>query len=185
MDAKRLLRSRLLAVRAARSEAEIAAAAVALADHAAGWSGLSRVAAYAGMGAEPPTRNLLDRLVDADVAIVLPVVTGMTLRWAAYRGWGQLVVGELGLLQPAETPLDGDVLGSADLVLVPALAVDHLGHRLGRGKGFYDRALADVEPDRAVAVVYDDEVLDEIPTEQHDRRVGAVLTPSGLRRLRG
>jgi len=75
------------------------------------------------------------------------------------------------------------VLSGVDLVLAPALAVDRLGNRLGWGKGHYDRVLATVEPEQVVAVVYDDEVLDRVPVEEHDRRVGAVLTPSGLRRL--
>ena len=65
----------------------------------------------------------------------------------------------------------------------PALAVDRHGHRLGRGGGYFDRALAAVPPSMSVAVVYDDEVLDEVPTQPHDRDVGAALTPSALRPL--
>lgn len=179
-----MLRSRLLAARAARPRAEVAAAEVALAAHgAAAWSTLSRVAAFAGVGSEPPTHALLDRLSDAGVMVLLPVVAEAGLQWSSYDGWGGLVEGPLGLLEPAGSPATDDVLATVDVVLVPALAVDPHGHRLGRGKGYYDRALTDVEPARIVAAVYDDEVLDDVPAETHDRRVGFALTPSGLRRL--
>ena len=181
-----MLRSRLLAARAARPDAGVAAAGVSLAAHGAEtWGHVQRLAAYAGVDGEPPTRALLDRLLSAGVAVVLPVVTETELRWAPYDGWDALVAGPMGLLQPAGHANGSDALASVDLVLVPALAVDGHGNRLGRGKGYYDRALADVEPQRCVAVVYDDEVVDEIPVEDHDRPVGAVLTPSGVRALGG
>jgi len=68
----------------------------------------------------------------------------------------------------------------ADVVLVPLLAWDEKGQRLGYGAGYFDRALARISPAQIAAVVYDDEVLDEVPVEPHDRPVGAALTPSGL-----
>ena len=184
MEAKRLLRSRVIAARAGRSGEEIAAAGAALADHgAAACAALQHVAAYAAVGQEPPTRPLLDRLLATGTSVVLPVIRGTELRWAPYDGWDRLTQGPFGLWQPVAAERDVDVLAVVDLVLLPALAVDRHGNRLGRGKGYYDRALAALEPERAVAVVYDDEILDVVPTEPHDRRVGAALTPSGLHRL--
>ena len=186
MDAKRLLRQRLVAGRATRSAAERAHAETLLADHGVLVAGsLGRVAAFAGVGTEPPTRTLLDRLRSAGVAVALPIVAEPLLRWASYDGWDQLVPGQFGLLEPAGPVEPEDVLSSVDLVLAPALAVDVHGHRLGWGKAHFDRALAHVDPQRVVAVVFDDEVLDEVPVEAHDRSVGAALTPSGLRRLGG
>ena len=90
----------------------------------------------------------------------------------------------LGLLEPAGPSLGLDAVREAELVLAPALAVDAAGRRLGQGGGSYDRAL-----ERAgapvVAVVFDDEVLDEaIPVESHDRPVAGVLTPGGGLRWR-
>ena len=65
-------------------------------------------------------------------------------------------------------------------VVLPALGVDRRGVRLGRGGGYYDRALQHVRPDAVlVAVVFDDEFVDELPDEPHDRRVTALVTPSG------
>jgi 5-formyltetrahydrofolate cyclo-ligase len=184
MDSKRLLRKRLLSARAARPAEEVTAAGAALAAHAVGaWRTLPSLAAFASVGTEPPTRPALDALREHGVRVLLPVVDGTRLRWAPYDGWSRLVDGPFGLLQPAAGPLTGEPLDETPVVLVPALAVDSRGHRLGRGGGFYDRALAGVEPGRVVAVVFDDEVVDDVPVESHDRSVGAVLTPGGLRRM--
>ena len=65
------------------------------------------------------------------------------------------------------------------MVLVPALAVDRRGVRLGRGRGFYDRSLAVAEPAaRLIAMVRDEELLDELPSEPHDVPMTHVITPS-------
>ena len=87
------------------------------------------------------------------------------------------------------TGADGLVAARCRAVLVPALAVDVHGYRLGQGGGFYDRMLAALPAAEAggplrIAVVHDDEVLDEVPREPHDRRMDAVLTPSRYARLR-
>jgi 5-formyltetrahydrofolate cyclo-ligase len=148
--------------------------------------GAQVVAAYAGVAEEPPTRPLLDALVAAGAHVLLPVVrsddTG-TLDWAAYEGWANLATARWGLLQPTAAPRGPEAIGAADLVVVPALAVDRAGHRLGRGRGFYDRALANVGRAKRVAVVYADEIVDAVPHEPHDEPVGWVLSPDGLAKL--
>lgn len=186
-----MLRAGVLARRGQRSAADLAAAGGRLAEHAAAlWSREAVVAAHAGVGSEPPTRPLLDRLCAAGVQVLLPIVTvgRPDLGWGRYDGWDRLVAGPFGLLQPAGPlagtgPLPGaDPLSAVAVVLVPALAVDAAGRRLGRGGGYYDRLLATVDPSIAtVAVVFDDEVVDVVPTQPHDIAVSMVLTPSGLR----
>jgi 5-formyltetrahydrofolate cyclo-ligase len=162
-----------------------------LASYAADLLALARnqrptVAAYAGVAEEPPTRPLLDALVAAGAHVLLPVVrsddTG-TLDWAPYEGWANLATGRWGLLQPTSPPSGSEAVDAADLVVVPALAIDRAGHRLGRGRGFYDRALANVDRARRVAVVYADEIIDAVPHEPHDEPVGWALTPEGLAKL--
>jgi 5-formyltetrahydrofolate cyclo-ligase len=183
MEAKRLLRSRLLSVRAARSATDRVAAGQLIAAHAsAAWQGLGTVAAYAAVDTEPPTRTLLDALRQAGAQVLLPIVVGDELDWAGYDGWERLVVSSYGLLEPAGPRLGPAALAGADLVVVPALAVDVAGHRLGRGRGFYDRALAGTGT-TTVAVVFDDELIDEVPAEAHDVPMAAVLRPGGLLRL--
>jgi 5-formyltetrahydrofolate cyclo-ligase len=181
MEAKRLLRSRLLSSRARRSTTDLVAAGRAIAQHGHGaWKRSGAIAAYAGVGTEPPTQPLLDALRDAGVQVLLPVVTNRGLDWAAYDSWDRLVTAANGLLEPAGPRLGSDAIRSAAVLVVPALAVDLAGHRLGRGRGFYDRALDAGAGARSVAVVFDDELLDEVPVEPHDIDVGAVLRPAGL-----
>jgi len=112
--------------------------------------------------------------------VLLPVVPaeGADLAWAVDTG--RLAPGRFGLLEPVGPRLGPTAIGTADVVVLPALAVDRRGVRLGRGGGYYDRALQHVRPDAVlVAVVFDDELLDEIPAEPHDQLVTAVVTPSG------
>lgn len=144
------------------------------------------VCAYVPVGSEPGSAQMLEDLSDFGARVLLPVVTGEgPLDWGWYAGKESLRPGPYGLREP-----DGELLGSfalriADLVLVPALAVDKNGVRLGRGAGHYDRSLADTSSDtHLVAVVRDQEIFEELPTEQHDIRMTAVLTPNrGLLRF--
>jgi 5-formyltetrahydrofolate cyclo-ligase len=113
--------------------------------------------------------------------VLLPAVRpGHVLEWAV--GMDGLVQGSFGLLEPPGPFLGPTALADVSLMLVPALAVDGRGHRLGKGGGYYDRLLSTLARTvRLVAVVYDDEVLGEVPVEAHDRPVDGVLTESGLR----
>ena len=112
----------------------------------------------------------------------MPRITGRDLQWVALRPDTDLVAGPLGIREPVGPALGADELAGLDLMLVPGLAVDRSGRRLGQGGGYYDRVLASV-PAHAdggpmlVAVLFDDEVLDEVPYEAHDCRVDAVVTP--------
>lgn len=182
--AKDALRLRLTAARSSRAATELAEDGLALAAAAGSLPVADVVAGYVGVGSEPPTLPLLAALRDAGARVLLPVVLpdGL-LEW----GWlppsfDALERGPLGLLEPPAPFLGQEALGSAGLVLVPALAVDRQGNRLGRGRGYYDRALAalsDASPVRVLAVVFDDELVDDVPAEAHDRPVDGALLPSG------
>jgi 5-formyltetrahydrofolate cyclo-ligase len=144
------------------------------------------VAAYAGIDEEPPTRPLLDALVALGARVLLPVVVhdvAGLLDWAPYDGWDALAIARWGLREPTTERLGPGALDQADVVAVPSLAVDRAGHRLGRGRGYYDRALTPSPLGRRVAVVYASELLDRVPSEPHDQNVGWALTPNGLIRL--
>jgi 5-formyltetrahydrofolate cyclo-ligase len=182
VDDKPILRASGLRRRAARSATERASAGALIAAHGLAVAQAARVvAAHVGVGTEPPTQSLLEALVTAGVRVLLPAVDGHLLRWGELRDWSELRASPLGLLEPARTSDEAQAAaGTADLLLVPALAVDRAGYRLGRGGGFYDRWLAGAQPRRVLAVLFDDEIVDRLPHEPHDRRVDAVLTPSGV-----
>jgi 5-formyltetrahydrofolate cyclo-ligase len=115
--------------------------------------------------------------------VLLPVArddaagTPLPLQWGQYRPGG-LVAARFGLREPAQPWLPADAVAGATVVLVPALAVDRSGVRLGRGAGFYDRTLDLADPGaKLVAVVRDDELVDTLPAEPHDVRMTHALTP--------
>jgi 5-formyltetrahydrofolate cyclo-ligase len=137
------------------------------------------VAAYYSVGSEPATHSLVYALWKRGSYVVLPLLLpDGDLEWASYEGPDSLVPGPRGLLQPAEPPRGTGTVSRADVVLVPALAVDRSGRRLGRGGGSYDRALAQVgEQVPVIALLYDGELVDEVPAQEHDQPVRAVARP--------
>ncbi|MEU6879351.1 5-formyltetrahydrofolate cyclo-ligase [Streptomyces sp. NPDC046712] len=192
MVEKAALRRRLLAARAqlpthvlestgelfARGALELAALAEA-----------STVAAYVSVGREPGTRALLDVLRARGVRVLLPVLLpDNDLDWAVYEGAGSLAKAGRGLLEPTGPRLGPEAVCEADVVLLPGLAVDERGMRLGRGGGSYDRVLArlaraDAQPS-LVVLLYANEVVARVPEEPHDHPVHAVVTPEGVRHFR-
>ncbi|WP_454791802.1 5-formyltetrahydrofolate cyclo-ligase [Mycolicibacterium lutetiense] len=143
------------------------------------------VCAYVPVGSEPGSPALLDALLELGVRVLLPVARndgdgrGMPMQWGPYEP-GTLVAAEFGLREPPPPWLPAGSIADAEVVLVPALAVDRNGNRLGRGAGFYDRSLIYASPHaRLVAVVGDDELVDALPADPHDVRMTHALTPSG------
>jgi 5-formyltetrahydrofolate cyclo-ligase len=182
-DAKAELRSALRARRAGRTDDERARAAEALAGHARAL-GPGPIAAFVGVRGEPPTIPLLTALQALGVRVLLPILRDdLDLEWAVYDGEAAgLVEGVRGIPHPPGESLGLGGIAEAALVLAPALAVDADGRRLGQGGGSYDRALARTSAP-VLAVVFDDELLDSVPVQAHDRPVGGTLTPLGGVRL--
>ncbi len=181
---KAQLRRGVLAARAGISAADLAAAGRALRDAIMelpeiGMAGT--IAAYLSVGVEPDTRGLVYALWKRGSYVLLPVLRDdYDLDWASYEGPDALAPGRNGLLEPTEPRRGQRAISSADLVLVPALAVDRRGNRLGRGGGCYDRALTRVGAAvPTIALLYDAELVDEIPAAPHDQRVRAVAQPGG------
>jgi 5-formyltetrahydrofolate cyclo-ligase len=187
--AKTALRRRLLAARGRLTDAQRAEAARAVRDAVLGLPETQMAgtaAAYYSVGTEPDTRGLIYALWKRGTYILLPLLLpDGDLDWASYEGPDSLAAGPRGLLQPSEPPRGVGAVASADLVIVPALAVDRRGVRLGRGGGSYDRALARVgAPVPTVALLHDGELIDEVPAGPHDLPVRMIARPrEGITRL--
>ena len=177
-NAKKLLRAQLSAARQTLSKHPETAAGLErnllkLVHHL----GAKMVAAYLPFGTEPNTFRFVTGAAGNGVQLIMPVSQpDGTMSWVHYTGDSS--PGIFGFDEPVGPPAS---LASADLILIPASAVDLRGNRLGKGKGFYDVALADpavIAP--VAAVVYDSEVLELVPVEDHDQPVAFVVTPARL-----
>ncbi|MFI2204396.1 5-formyltetrahydrofolate cyclo-ligase [Streptomyces sp. NPDC020192] len=190
-----MLRRELLAVRNRLTPDDVAATGRTVARRALELPELAHartVAAYVSVGSEPGTRALLDALRARGVRVLLPtLLPDNDLDWGEYAGPDSLARvrhgGKMALYEPAGGSLGPDAVTAADVVLLPGLAVDARGMRLGRGGGSYDRVLARLERagarPRLVVLLYDTEVVARVPAEAHDKPVHAVVTPSGVHRF--
>ncbi|MGW0755546.1 5-formyltetrahydrofolate cyclo-ligase [Streptomyces sp. NPDC002814] len=190
-----MLRRGFTTVRSRLTADDLREAAEALGERALELPELARartVAAYVSVGSEPGTLALLDALRARGVRVLLPaLLPDNDLDWGAYCGADSLARvqhgGRMALFEPTGERLGPDAVTGADVVLLPGLAVDARGMRLGRGGGSYDRVLARLERAGAhpalVVLLYDSEVVERVPAEAHDRPVHAVVTPSGVRRF--
>lgn len=141
------------------------------------------VAGYVSVGREPGTGPVLEALAAAGKRVILPLLQADNdLDWAVYTGPDSLASARRGLLEPVGPPLGPAAVATADVVLVPGLAVDGSGLRLGRGGGSYDRAL-DRVTGFSIVVLNSEELLDDVPADGHDRRVCAAVTETALTRF--
>ncbi len=143
----------------------------------------STVAAYRSLPGEPGTGPLLSALCDASVTVLLPDrQADNSLRWKPLTLSNGSPEAAPDHLQSLE---EGDQrFRRVDVIVCPGVAGDLRGHRLGRGGGSYDRALADLAASvRRCLLLYDDEVLEAVPYEPHDQPVDVLVTPTRILRL--
>ncbi|PQD97302.1 5-formyltetrahydrofolate cyclo-ligase [Mycobacterium sp. EPG1] len=190
--AKSQARAAILAARRSLSRQVRDREAAQLAAHLAALLSPGTIAcAYIPVGSEPGSLAIVEDAAARDVTVLLPVArnddqgTPLPLQWGRYEP-GRLVRAPFGLREPSPPWLPPEAIADAAVVLVPALAVDRDGARLGRGAGFYDRTLPLADPAAMlVAVVRDEEMVERLPAEPHDVAMTHALTPrQGLVALR-
>ncbi len=135
--------------------------------------------AYASMPSEPDTRELIDLARAAGKTVLLPVCLDRERMTAGvFAGWERLAPGRMGIPEP-ERGKPGEDAPEPELILVPCVAADRNGGRLGHGAGYYDRFLRG-RRGRTVCLCFDCCLADEIPMTAEDVRMDCVLTERGL-----
>ena len=144
-------------------------------------SGCRSLSAYLSLPEEPGTRDFLTWACARGIRVLLPIsrADGL-LDWAEYDG-NEEQVDEFGMPAPTSAVLGPIAINAVDLIIVPAASVDRTGMRMGWGRGYFDKTLGSMEACPPVyAVIFDDELVDRLPSERHDQRVDGVVTPSGI-----
>lgn len=130
------------------------------------------IASYAPLSNEPDVSEFNNWLIATGRTLCLPRVIGSNIEFAV----GETTQGSFSISEPVGLSINP---ASIDLVLVPALAIDSSGNRLGKGKGYYDRALGSFKCPK-FAVIFDSEYLESIPKEDHDQSVDGAISPSAI-----
>ncbi len=144
---------------------------------------VTSLAAYLPAQDEPNIRPFLDWAEDQNIRVLLPVSRddGL-LDWAVSTDGEQQ--GLHGMPEPVGELLGPIAINDVDLIIAPAAAVDKTGMRMGWGRGYFDRTLGSMERCPPVyAVVFDNELVESVPTELHDKKVNGVVTPSAITAL--
>ena len=192
-DAKLELRASIRRQRQQRAERRLQEHAAALCEQVLEFGPVREagcVSVYASRPHEPGTLPLIEALHERGVRVLIPLLgDGLQRGWGVYGGAADLVERAPGRPpEPSTEFLPSHTLTQADVVIVPALAVDTTGTRLGQGGGWYDRALADVRDGvPIIALTFAGEVRDAdeglLPREDHDVRIHGVITPEGYTAL--
>jgi 5-formyltetrahydrofolate cyclo-ligase len=180
---KRALRAELRERRAQLPQAARDAAAQGISDQLdalVASVGAHSVSCFISTPTEPGTRDFLTAAVRRGIRVLLPVtrVDGL-LDWAVATDDENVAEGLFGLPEPTGELLGPIAVNDVDLMIVPAAAVDGTGMRLGWGRGYFDKTIGSMEKCPPVyAVVFDNEILDEVPRDRHDEPVDGVVTPT-------
>ena len=143
------------------------------------WQKASSVLLFAPMADEPDVWSLVELAIASGKTVALPRFVAADGQYEAASIQDPLSdvgAGKFGILEPAAHCKAAE-LNRLDLVLVPGVAFDWHRRRLGRGRGFYDRLLAEVSG-TTCGVAFDQQMVEAIPVEPHDVRLNCILTPS-------
>ncbi|MDO5446753.1 MAG: 5-formyltetrahydrofolate cyclo-ligase [Prevotellaceae bacterium] len=176
---KSKLRKSIKALKDSYSDAELAALSRSIVAEIMADADVKKakvIAAYYSLPDEVCTHQLVDKLSRQGKTVLLPAIVDGDLELHQYQSATAMVIGEYNILEPdgsAFTALD-----KIDLILVPGMAFDSKGNRLGRGKGYYDRLLPKMPEAIKIGVCFPFQLLPSIPTEPHDVRMTKVISGS-------
>ena len=137
------------------------------------------IALYSPILNEVETQSIFNEAIGLEKAVYFPRVNGSSLDFYRIYNLEQLMEGMFGVLEPGENLYKAN-LEEIDLYILPGLAFDKSGNRLGYGKGYYDRALESIPETKKVGICYSFQVIDSVPNTDNDQKVGIVITDRGI-----
>ncbi|WP_375383675.1 5-formyltetrahydrofolate cyclo-ligase [uncultured Microbacterium sp.] len=182
-DAKRAMRAELRERRHLLSPSALQAAANGIheqLDALVDRLGVRSLSCFLSTTTEPGTREFVAAAVGRGIRVLLPIsrADGL-LDWSVATSDIDITEGMFGLPEPVGELLGPIAVNDVDLLVIPAAAVDRSGMRLGWGRGFFDKTIGSMQRCPPVyAVVFDTEVVDEVPRDVHDQPVTGVVTPT-------
>jgi 5,10-methenyltetrahydrofolate synthetase len=141
----------------------------------ASWQEAGTLLLYYPLPDEVDVRLLIKDAFESGKKVLLPVVKGDELELRLYEGEASLKEGSFGIMEPTGplfAPIHYDEI---ELAIIPGMAFDSAGHRLGRGKGYYDRLLPNLRDAKLIGVCFPFQFLEEVPAEAHDISVCKVI----------
>jgi len=182
-DAKRALRADLRERRQQRSDAarvDAAAGVKAQLDALVAQLGATSVSCFLSTPTEPGTHEFIQDAVARGIRVLLPITRADGLMdWAIADPDGDIAEGLFGTPEPVGEVLSPLAVNDVDLLIVPAAAVDRGGMRLGWGRGYFDKTIGSMQHCPPVyAVIFDSELVDDVPRDLHDQPVTGVVTPT-------
>ena len=124
---------------------------------------------------EADVRELIALAVKENKTVYLPKVSGGDLELRRYEGENSLEKGAFGILEPTGEQLSDTDFSKIDLAIIPGMAFDKAGNRLGRGKGFYDKLLKNMPRTYKIGVCFPFQFLDSLPAEDHDIKTDTII----------
>lgn len=140
------------------------------------WKEAQTVLLYHALPDEPDLQSLLDEGLLQGKQLLLPVVVGDDLVLKHFKGSDSLREGAFHILEPVGKDFPLEQYHQIDLALIPGMAFDCAGHRLGRGRGYYDRLLPRIPQAHTLGICFPFQLLDSIPVESHDINVDEVIS---------
>jgi 5-formyltetrahydrofolate cyclo-ligase len=133
---------------------------------------------FASFRSEVDTVSMIRRSLEAGITVVLPRVEGRDLVLYQIKGMHELVPGCWDIPEPSVVTEDRKInANSVDTIIIPGAAFDETGNRIGYGGGFYDRLLAQLQkPVPIIAPTYEEQVIESVPTDSHDKKVNIIVT---------
>ncbi|MBP2634133.1 MAG: yqgN [Firmicutes bacterium] len=184
-SAKQELRKNILAVRRGMSPEEVAAGSAKLADHLCAWpvyQSAKNIMLYLAMPDEPHMDKVISHALAAGKTLCVPHMreTRGLMDAAIITNLDDLVVGQFNLLTPNPATLKLLDPSELDLIIVPGVAFDKEGRRLGMGAGYYDRFLLKAAKTELIGAAWAAQILEKVPTDEHDRPVNYLVTEEGI-----